>query len=189
MVEVEPKRILGWIIKVLESKMSYAPFLIQTLITSSTLENTVGATSFAKHLSQVSHKLRRSFPRGKMPPRLVFLLKDTIAHDARPSAGQHVDVAWEMADANLDTRLPLSDFVARDALTPWPAAAQFMIDPATGRGPGSAEPINADPGADLLIGPGIPVRPVMELLVDPAEQTYRAVGQAVAQGLGFGRLE
>nr|POE65110.1 hypothetical protein CFP56_34778 [Quercus suber] len=55
--------------------------------------------------------------------------------------------------------------------------------------PGSAEPVDADPRADLVVGPGVVVGPVVQLLVQPGEQGDGAVGQRVAGRLRLGRLQ
>jgi hypothetical protein len=46
----------------------------------------------------------------------------------------------------------------------------FAIDTMRGAGSGTAELVDADPGQNLIVGPGIAVGPVVEFLVDPGEQ-------------------
>lgn len=119
----------------------------------------------------------------------MVLLEHAIPHGPRPGTGQHVDVAREMADADLDAAQPLLELRALQPLAPEPAAADLVIDAARGRRPRDAEPVHADPGADLFGRPRVRVRPVVEFLVDPRQQRDGAVRESVAQRLRLGRLQ
>lgn len=65
---------------------------------------------------------------------------------------------------------------------------RLVVDERSGGGPGGREPVDGNPSQDLVVGPGVRVRPIMELLVDPGEEGDRAIVQGVADCLGFGGL-
>ena len=64
----------------------------------------------------------------------------------------------------------------------------LIIDPQIRSRPRGAEPVDRHPRQDLVVRPGVIVRPKVEFLVDPGEQADGAVAETVAEGLGLGGL-
>lgn len=64
----------------------------------------------------------------------------------------------------------------------------LIVNATAGRGTSLGEPIDADPGADLVVGPRVIIRPVVQLFVDPRQAGHGAVGKAVAYRLRLRRL-
>ena len=58
----------------------------------------------------------------------------------------------------------------------------LIVEVQTGRGPREGEVINADPGKDLGVCPGVGIGPVMQLLIYPGEKADGAGGKAVGEG-------
>lgn len=67
--------------------------------------------------------------------------------------------------------------------------AILIIDPTTSSRTRCGEPINTHPSQYLVVGPGVTVRPVVELFVDPGEQGDGTVVETVAEGLRFRGLD
>ncbi len=65
----------------------------------------------------------------------------------------------------------------------------LIIEIQARRGTGDGEVVDADPGQDLGVGPGVIVSPVVQLFVEPGEEARGAGGKAVGQGEGSGGLE
>ena len=65
---------------------------------------------------------------------------------------------------------------------------RFVIDAEIGGDAGGAEPVDGDPGQDLVVGPGVGVGPVVQLFVDPGQEADGAVREGVAECLRFGLL-
>lgn len=55
----------------------------------------------------------------------------------------------------------------------------LVVDPMRSSRAGTTELVDRDPGEDLVVGPGVRICPVMQLLVDPCEQGYRGVVERV----------
>jgi len=62
---------------------------------------------------------------------------------------------------------------------------RFVVNPETGCGSGTREPVDAYPCQDLVVRPGIGVCPVVQLFEEPSEEAYRRVAETVAEGLRF----
>ena len=65
---------------------------------------------------------------------------------------------------------------------------RLVVDAQTSCGASGGEVVDRDPGEDLVVGPGVSVRPVVQLFVDPGEQADGTVSEGIAEGLGFGAL-
>lgn len=55
----------------------------------------------------------------------------------------------------------------------------LVVDANVRGGPRGREPVDADPGEDLVVGPRVGIGPVVQLLVDPGEQRDGAVSESV----------
>lgn len=64
----------------------------------------------------------------------------------------------------------------------------FIVDPQRSGRPRGGEEVDRHPSEHLVIRPGIPVRPIVQFLVDPRQQGDGGVGQRVAEGLRLGGL-
>lgn len=91
-----------------------------------------------------------------------------------------------MSESELDFTDPLLCSISVDTI---PRVRCFVIDSQTCGRTSSGEPVNTDPCKYLIVCPGIFIRPVVQLFVDPGEQCYRAVGEGVSKRLGLGALE
>ncbi len=60
---------------------------------------------------------------------------------------------------------------------------EFVIYVTRGRGPCFGEIVDADPGEDFIVSPGVGITPVVQFFVEPCKQTYRAIRQAIADSL------
>ena len=65
----------------------------------------------------------------------------------------------------------------------------LVVDPHTCSWTGRAEPVDTNPRADFVSVPGIRIRPVVQLLVDPGQKAGRTIGEIVPDGLWFDRLD
>ena len=65
----------------------------------------------------------------------------------------------------------------------------LVVDANVRDGARGREPVDADPGEDLVVGPRVGIGPVVQLLVDPGEQRDGAVGEGVGQRLRLRRLQ
>ena len=76
-----------------------------------------------------------------------------------------------MAVTYFDVIDPLAYSFPRDFLTMWRGSMRrvrcFVVDADIGSWAGCAEPVDADPGAKLVVCEWVVVRPVVEFLVDP----------------------
>ena len=59
------------------------------------------------------------------------------------------------------------------------AVNRFVIDAQTSCRAGGGMPVDGHPSEDFVVGPGVLVDPVVELLVDPCEEAGGAVGEGV----------
>ena len=120
----------------------------------------------------------------------MFALKYHVSLRPSPCLRIHTQLLGEVRQPDLDARNELRDPLARDLVLPAarPVVHSFVVDAdIRGRARG-AEPVDADPRTYFLVRPGVVVGPVVQFLVDPGEQRDRAVGERVAEGLGFGGL-
>ena len=159
-------------------------------ITTFALHNAIRPSTLAKHLPQIRHNRLGPLPRRKVAAPLMLPLEHHMP--LRPGPRLRVDpqLLRKMRQADLDVRNELGQSFAGNL--PLPAAPPIMhrlvVDPRVGRGTRGAEPVDGDPGAHLVRGPGVGVGPVVQLLVDPGEQRDGGVGQGVAEGLRLGGL-
>lgn len=100
-----------------------------------------------------------------------------------PRQGQHRQLLGEMREPQLHPGRPRREHLPRDGLVAQAGMEGFKVDPRVRRRARRAEPVDRDPGADLLVRPGVTVRPVVQLLVDPGQQGDGAVGEGVADRL------
>lgn len=56
-------------------------------------------------------------------------------------------------------------------------------------GSARAEPVNTNPRQYLIVSPGIPIRPIHQLLVDPRQERNRAVRKSVRERLRLSSLQ
>ena len=61
----------------------------------------------------------------------------------------------------------------------------LVVDALGGGWPRGGEIVDRDPGEDLVVGPGVRVAPVAELLVDPGEEADGGVGEGEGDGERF----
>jgi hypothetical protein len=66
---------------------------------------------------------------------------------------------------------------------------RLVINPPRGSRSGATKRIDGDPGEDLVVRPWVGICPVVELLVDPGEESDGAVVEGVGEGLGARGLE
>ena len=121
-----------------------------------------------------------------MATALVGLLEDNIAEGAAPNMWRMRDVHGKTRKADLDAGLPALEIRhehGAGADAGCMRAEELVVEPPAGGRAGRAEPVDRDPGAHLVVGPGVVVSPLAQLLVDPGEQTGGAVSEAVPQGL------
>ena len=91
-----------------------------------------------------------------------------------------------MREAELDGGVVLHNALVTVGAGGVPA---FVVDVAGGSRAGAAELVDADPGEDFVVGPGVGVSPVVELLVDPGEQGDRGVVESKADRARLAGLE
>lgn len=65
----------------------------------------------------------------------------------------------------------------------------FVINAMRGAGACSAKTVDAYPGEDFIIGPRIRVSPIVQLFINPGEQSDRRIVERVGEGLGLGGLK
>ena len=138
-----------------------------------------------KHLPQVLDQCVRPLPRRKVAAAVVFARQHERAERLVPQLGELHELLGELGRAQLDVldvRRHPGAVLARALVL------AFVVDALAGGGAGGAEPVDADPGQDLVVGPGVAVAPVVQLLVEPGEQADGRVGDGVADRLGFGAL-
>ena len=123
----------------------------------------------------------------EMAPTLLLALIDDRTERAPPSPGQNSKLSGRVTQTKLDGRdVSLCPFAIDDGCG---HVCGFVVDAEAGGWAGSREPVYADPGQDLVVGPGVVVGPVMELLIYPCEQTNGAVCDRVTWGLWLGGLD
>lgn len=107
------------------------------------------------------------------------LLVDDVAELAGPDGGDDEDLAREAGEADLNALLVLGHGRPQVAAVLTYGGARLVlvlvVEPHARRRPGRAEPVDAQPGADLVVGPGVRVGPVVELLVWVGQITARSV--------------
>lgn len=64
----------------------------------------------------------------------------------------------------------------------------LVVDSMRSTGASTTELVDRYPGEDLVVGPGVGICPVVQLLIDPCEQCYRGVIKRVGQRLRLGGL-
>ncbi|KAF4509392.1 hypothetical protein G6O67_003568 [Ophiocordyceps sinensis] len=147
--------------------------------------NSIRPAPGAKHGLEVTDQLVRALVGGKVSALGVLPLKDDGPRQRRPAPGHDPQVPGEPGDAQRDPGdvcHGLPQVVARRAV------AHLVVDAQAGGRAGGGEVIDGDPSQDLVVGPGVVVGPVVELLVDPGQQGDGRVGEGEAQGGGPGAL-
>ena len=119
-----------------------------------------------------------------MPALLLLTLKHHGPHRPRIRLRHHRELLGEMAQPEFDRR----NIHFRPIPSEFAILGGFIIDAQGSRGARSAVPVDGDPGQDLVVGPGVTVRPIVEFLVHPCQQADGGVGERVAQCLRFGGL-
>lgn len=70
----------------------------------------------------------------------------------------------------------------------WICVRDLVVDSMRSTGACTTELVDRDPSEDLVIGPGVAVCPIMQLLIDPRQQCYRGIIESICQGLRLGGL-
>ena len=65
----------------------------------------------------------------------------------------------------------------------------LVVEPQTCRHTGGRVPVDGDPSQDLVSGPRVVVRPVVEFLIQPGEESNRGVGKCAGERLPFRLVE
>ena len=138
-----------------------------------------------KHLPQILDERVRPLPRRKVAAAVVFAGQHERAEGLVPQLGELHELLWELSRPQLDV---LDVRRHPSAVLTRALVFALVVDALTGGGPGGAEPVDADPGKDLVVGPGVAVGPVVQFLVEPREQADGGVGDGIADRLGFGAL-
>ena len=120
-----------------------------------------------------------------MSPVRMLLLKHHRPQRPAPALRRDGEIPGEIREPEFDARDVLGDVGAVRVR----GVVDFVVDAHVGGGAGGGEVVEGDPGEDLVVGPGVGVGPVVELFVDPGEQGGGAVGEGIAEGLGFRALD
>ncbi len=137
-----------------------------------TLDHSIRTSPLPKHLIQIIHQSLRPLMRSKMPTVRMLALEHHRSQRPAPAFRRDVEILGEVRESELDVR----DVPPEPGAVGVRRVSHFVVDPRAGRGPGGREPVDRDPGQDLVVGPGVRVGPVVELFVDPGEQGGGAVG-------------
>lgn len=133
------------------------------------LEDTRRAALLPKHGPQIADNGLGGLPGGKVAAARVRLLVDDVAKLAGPDGGDDEDLAREAGEADLDALLVLGHGRPQVAAVLAHRGARLVlvlvVEPHARRRAGRAEPVDAEPGADLVVGPGVRIGPVVQLLV------------------------
>jgi len=148
------------------------------------MNDCISASLPAKHLLQIFHNSVRSFPRRKVPAPVIFTRQHQRTQSLIPQLRKLHQLLCKFGGAQLDVR----DELGHLGTVACRLVLGLVVDALAGCRPGGGEPVDGDPGQDLVVGPCVAVGPVVEFLVDPGEEADRAVGHAVANCLGFRRL-
>jgi hypothetical protein len=147
----------------------------------------VRTTAFPKHGAQILDNGVRTFPGRKVPAAVVLAFKHDRAHGVVPEFRKEDEVLGEARYAQRDVG-DVGLHGGEDGGS-GVAVLVFVVDVQAGRGAGAREIVDADPGKDLVVAPGVVVSPVVEFFVEPGKEASRAGGEAVGEGEGFCGLE
>ena len=147
--------------------------------------NLVTRTVPAEHLLQVGCNLIRNLPSSEVATLCLLRFEDCWAKRTGPSVRHDAQFFRGMAEAQLHFANPAVRSISIDARF---GACSLVVYSQTRRRPGCREPIDADPRQNFVISPWIVIRPVVQLFVDPCQQAYRTICEAVAESLRLGAL-
>lgn len=140
-----------------------------------------------KHLLHIPRQLLGPLIRGKVAPSLVPRLEHHGSQRPPPPQRQDQQLPREVAEPELHTgHVPGRPPPQVPAVLE--QAPRLEIDTHTGGGSRARELVDGDPREDLVVGPGVGVGPVVQLLVDPREQPQGGVGEGEAERGRLGAL-
>lgn len=130
-----------------------------------------------KHGPQIGHQRLGPLMGREMAPLGVNTLKHHGAQGSSPRPRRQNQVLWEIRQSQRHAR-----HVAEPALHPRHLGVlRLVVDADAGRRARRRELVHAHPGQHLVVGPGVPVRPVVQLLVHPGQEGD-GVGERDANG-------
>lgn len=122
-----------------------------------------------------------------MPPFLMLPLKHHLPQRMHPRLRQQQQLPRESTHPDLHPRRIVPDPLQN---RPFPIhripMRKRVVNSLRRVRPRTAERVDANPGENLVGGPLVVVRPVVQLLVDPGQEPDGRVRHAVADGLWFG---
>lgn len=130
-----------------------------------------------KHGPQIGHQRLGPLVGREMPPLVVNTLKHHGPQGAPPRSRRQNQVPREIRQPQRHAR-----HVSEPALRPRHLGVLgLVVDAHAGRRARRRELVHAHPGEHLVVGPGVPVGPVVQLLVHPGQEGD-GVGERDANG-------
>lgn len=128
------------------------------------------SSTLAEHLAQPICQIVRSFPASKVPSFVIEVLEDDWPHSLAPFDWHIRKLNWEVRNTEWYVDITLNGRNAHLGIV-----QGLVVDVGARVRTRTREDVQADPEADLIVGPRqtiAVVAPVLELVVDPCEETY-----------------
>ena len=149
------------------------------------LDNTKSTAVPTKHLTNIADKQVRHFPSGKMTALAVLIHQNHRAHRVMPQPRSQEQLLRKPGNPQLDVDVARGPGERRAARGVGVFVVDALVRPRAGRG----ELVDAHPRQNLVVRPGVLVRPVVQLVVEPGEQADGVRGHGVRQRLWLGLLQ
>lgn len=124
--------------------------------------------------------------RREMPTIFMHILEHHRAQGPAPRRRRHPDIHWKIRQSKLRLGIVVKCSIRERDRS---GILDFVVYSRVGCRSCGGELVDRYPCKDFVVGPGIAVGPVVELLVDPGEESYGGVGERYTDGGGFGALQ
>ena len=151
-------------------------------------DDLVGLAALSKHCKKIFDNLIRYLMCSKVASLRLPVFINNRSERSRPGAGDDRDLARTVAQAKLDLWDPLRSPISVHKVG-MRLVSSLIVYTQTRCWSGIGEVIDGHPSQDLVVGPRVVVCPIVQLLIDPCQQTYRRVVQSVTCRLRFRCLD
>lgn len=128
-------------------------------------------TALSKHLLQIGSDLIGYLPRREVAASLLLGFKYYWTQGPTPGERDNRELLRRITQTQLHFRYPLIRSVAMNTR----CVRCFIVDPKVRSWASGREPVYAYPCQDFIVRPRILIRPIVQFLVYPGQQSDRAV--------------